>query len=144
MSVEVTCKIEFECCYLVDTELNAHRYQFEVTVNGRQRLQDNGTVIEFETLHHAMKEVAPRNAFLFDTSSNNVGRDIAFIMGQRGVKVVGVGFPLSAENICSHLVYELQDNLNKLNPGVTVTYAALRETPKSYVSWKPDFRFVAN
>jgi 6-pyruvoyl-tetrahydropterin synthase len=138
MSVKVSQVCEFECCYLIDKTLNAHRYKFEVTVECNQRSADNGYVIDFATLLDYMNWVVPKNTFLFDTTTNNIGRDVAFVMGQRGVSIQGVSFTLCAEGICSSISKALQDILDFREPGVTIVSARLRENNTSFVSWQPE------
>lgn len=138
MSSKVTQVCEFECCYLIGTELNAHRYKLEITVMGPQHTEDCGKVIDFSVLLKYMFDVVPDKCFLFDTSSQNIGREVAFILGQRNIKICGCFFTLSAENICNDIVHSLQDILNTKEPGVQIVSARLRETPSSFVSWSID------
>ena len=136
----VTQRVEFECCYLIDKELNAHRYRFEVTVEGNQFRLDKGCLISFESLKKYMKQVVPDKSFLFDSSTYNIGKDIAFIMGSKGVKISSCPYILSAENICSAMSQDLQRLLDSQEPGVTVVSSTLRENTGSFVSWKPSVR----
>ncbi len=138
MASQVTQSCEFECCYLIDRSLNAHRYRIEVTVEGPQREEDYGYVIEFSKLKTYIQSVVPDGSFIFDTVSQNIGRDVAFTLGQRGVSVCGMPFHLCAESLCNYISTTLQDVLNKNEPGVTIVVSKLRENGTSYVSWRPN------
>lgn len=138
MAAQVTQVCEFECCYVVDKQLNAHRYKVEVTVDGPQREEDLGYVIEFSKLSEYLRSILPDKRFIFETVSQNIGREIAFTMGQRGIAIQGYSFILSAENILTGIVQDLQSVLDIKEPGVRVVSAKLRENTSSYVTWKPE------
>ena len=135
MTTKVTTRAEFECCYIFDSILNAHRYRIEITVDGPQRQEDLGSVIEFSKLKKYVMTVVPNNTFIFDATCENAGRDVAFTMGKHGIKIMAVSFVLSAENICNYIVSTLQQILDLNEPGVKITNAKLRENNDSYVSW---------
>lgn len=135
MSIEVSQRVEFECSYIFGTELNAHRYKFEVTVIGPQREEDNGIVIDFKSLKNYMNSVICDHAFLYQSTVENPGKTVAFILARAGVKCVGFPFMINAENMCKYFVQDLQSILNEHEPGVTVVSAKLRETNDSYTSW---------
>lgn len=141
MPSQVTHRMEFECCYLINKDVNAHRYRLEVTVEGPQRFEDFGSVIEFSKLREYVKSVVPDKSFLIDTSTENLGRDVGFMLGTRGVSVRAYSFQLSAENLCSNIGKQLQSILDSEEPGVTVVEVKLRENNDSFASWRPDVRF---
>ena len=144
LASQVTQSCEFECCYLIDKSLNAHRYRLEVTVEGPQREEDYGYVMEFSKLHNYIKSVVPDGMFIFDTSSSNVGRDVAFILGQRGIPVKGLPFALCAESICNYISTSLQSILDHKEPGVNIVVSKLRENSTSYVSWRPAVSYTVS
>lgn len=140
MASEVSQKIRFECCYIVDTDINAHEYQFEATVvNMSGESKSSGRIIDFANLKELMEKIVPNNRFLFDTTNQNLGRDVAFLLGQRGLAITGYAFSLSAENICRYLGDRLQKSLDAHYPGVNVKSVRLRENSSSYATWYPDF-----
>ncbi len=144
MPSRVTQRVEFECCYLLETELNAHRYRFDVTVESDGPRRDKRYIISFQELTDCMKKVVPDKSFLFDTTTYNVGKDIAFILGSKGVKISGCPYMLSAENICSAASQDLQRLLDDKFPGVKIVSSSLKETTGSFVSWRPNVKITAN
>lgn len=134
MAIEVTQRVEFECCYIVNDELNAHRYRFEVTVNGPQREQDMGAVIDFRQLRNYMDTVCFDRKFLYSSQDmNTVVVGVANALPDKFKE--RVDFLLSAENICKELVNRIQFILDRIEPGVTVISAKLRENSESFASW---------
>ena len=134
-TMEVTKRIEFECCYIQNHQIEAHRCKLEVTVEGPQRFEDFGRVITYENLQKYMKELTPHKTFLYcwkDTDSLAV----AHAFGSAGCEVLPFEFEISAENLCSYFVKSLQDILDKKEPGITILEMKLREDNHSYVSWK--------
>lgn len=134
MAIEVTQRVEFECCYIANQELNAHRYRFEATVIGPQREQDMGAVIDFHQLQRYMRGVSYDKKFLY--SSQDMDRVVMGVVNALPDKFKErVEFQLSAENICKDMVSRLQFALDRVEPGVTVIGAKLRENTDSFASW---------
>ena len=134
MSIEVTQRVEFECCYIANHELNAHRYKFEATVKGPQREHDFGTVIDFRNLRNHMQSVVWDKKFLYNKyDRDTIVKKVVSDLPDEFLAETDVD--LSAENICKLLVSRLQKVLDFQDPGVTVISAKLRETSDSFASW---------
>lgn len=137
MNMEVTKRIEFECCYIHENDIEAHRCKLEVTVEGPQRFNDFGRVISYEELTRYMRNVVPDRSFLYwnmDVASSRVGA--AFM--DAGCRVQEYNFPISAENLCKYLADALQELLDTFEPGIRIIDLKLREDNNSYVSWRRD------
>lgn len=133
--MEVTKRVEFECCYICDRHIEAHHCKLEVTVEGPQRFNDFGRVIKYEDLTRYMKYVVPDKSFIFcDTDPDGVLVSKAFI--DVGCTALGYEFEISAENLCKHFADTLQDLFDKKEPGIQIIDLKLREDNNSFVSWK--------
>lgn len=135
MQMEVTKRIEFECCYIYNKQVEAHRCKLEVTVEGPQRYYDLGRVITYEELSNYMKDVVPNHSFLYHDEDMK-SMMVALAFQQAGCKVTEYPFPISAENLCSHIAESLQTILDSKEPGIRILDLKLREDNNSYVSWK--------
>lgn len=138
MGCEISQRVRFECCYLVDSEINAHEYQFEATVKNVGEPSASGRVLNFADLKDLIEKIVPSNRFLFDTTSQNVGREVAFIIGQRGVPVSGYPFKLSAENLCRYFGERLSSSLEAHFSSIRVVAVKLRENSNSFATWTPN------
>lgn len=137
MNMEVTKRVEFECCYIYNQQIEAHHCKLEVTVEGPQRFHDSGTVIAYEDLSRYMRHLVPHKAFLYwdkDTDGIHVSRAFA----DAGCRVESYSFPISAENLCSYFATTLQSTFDVKEPGIRILDLKLREDNNSYVSWKRD------
>ena len=135
MNMEVTKRVEFECCYLYNKQIEAHNCKLEVTVEGPQRFNDFGRVISYEDLTRYMKYVVPDKTFLY-SSDDYDGNHVAIALLDVGCRTGEYEFPISAENLCKHFADTLQDLLDKKEPGLRIIDLKLREDNNSYVSWK--------
>ena len=136
MNMEVTKRIDFNCCYIQNHQIEAHNCKLEVTVVGPQRFNDLGRVITYEDLTKYMKEVVPDKAFLFFMSDES-GVIVANAFKKAGCRIVGCDFEISAENVCSYCASELQDQFDTFEPGIKIIDMKFREDNNSFVSWKP-------
>ena len=135
MNMEVTKRVDFECCYLYNKQIEAHNCKLEVTVEGPQRFNDFGRVITYEDLTRYMKYVVPDKAFLY-SSDDCDGNHVASAFLDVGCRTYSYDFQISAENLCKHFADTLQDLLDKKEPGIRILDLKLREDNNSYVSWK--------
>lgn len=134
MNMEVTKRVEFECCYIYDRHIEAHHCKLEVTVEGPQRFNDFGRVISYEDLTRYMKYVVPDRAFIYcDADLDSVKVSNAFL--DAGCTTMSYDFQISAENLCKHFADTLQDLFDKKEPGIRIIDLKLREDNNSYVSW---------
>lgn len=134
-TMEVTKRIEFECCYIYNQQIEAHHCKLEVTVEGPQRFNDQGRVIAYEDLTRYMKTVVPHKSFLYwdkDIDSINVSRAFA----EAGCRVEQYNFPISAENMCKNFADKLQQIFDIKEPGISIIDLKFREDNNSFVSWK--------
>ncbi len=137
MDMQVTQRVEFECCYLQPDKLNAHRYKVEATVVAPQRYQDKGQVIEFSELRRIMKSCTPNDTFLYcSEEAGNIGSDIAVVLRRANYLTCCLSTAVTAESICEHIATMLQDKLIFEYPGVVVKEVKLRETADSFVVWQ--------
>ena len=135
MSATVSYRTEFECSYLQNLELHSHRYRIEVTVDGEQRSEDRGKIIEFSLLARMVKQIVFDGFFLFGTDVLPDERVVIDAMRQVGVKTWPCAYPLSVENFCSDIASRLQILLNIEATGVSVKEIKLRETNDSFATW---------
>lgn len=143
MSLTVTQRVEFECGYLIELngqkQVQSHRYNLEVTVSGNQRFEDNGYVIEFETLKKILKSCVPNNKFLFTKNQDYTlpgERNIADIFDLFGYLSEQVNFRPTCENLLIWITDRIQDILDIREPGVRIENAKLRESSTSYAERK--------
>lgn len=135
MKATVTYRTEFEASYLQNSELHSHRYRVEVTVDGPQRHQDKGKVIEFKHLAQYVNQVVYDKYFLYGTDILPAERAVIDALKEAGVRCWPCTFPLSVENFCIDIADRLQIFLNKFEPGVRVSEVKLRETNDSFATW---------
>lgn len=143
MSLTVTQRVEFECGYLIELngqkQVQSHRYNLEVTVSGNQRFEDNGYVIEFETLKKILKSCVPNSKFIFTKNQDYTlpgERNIADIFDLFGYLSEQVDFRPTCENLLVWITDKIQDILDIREPGVRIENAKLRESPTSYAERK--------
>lgn len=132
--MEVTKRIEFECCYIQDKILEAHHCKLEVTVSGPQRFKDFGRIITYEKLHRYLSKVVPHKSFIYYEDDPD-GSFVASAFKSVGCKVIGYDFDISAENLCKHFAEMLQEVFNTLEPGIIINDMKFREDNNSYVCW---------
>lgn len=136
MDMQVTQRVEFECCYLQPSRLNAHRYKVEATVFAPQRYHDTGQVIEFSELRRIMKACVPDNTFLYCADDpEDISSDVAIVLIRANYPTRRLSSPITAESLCEHIATTLQDRLTFEYPGVIVQEVKLRETADSFVVW---------
>ena len=134
MTMEVTQRVEFECCYIFNGEIESHRCKMEVTVEGPQRYQDHGVVITYDSLRKYMLSVVPNKSFLYSIEDvDGVRVNKAFT--DAGCRTQGYNFPLSSENLCKHFAETLQALFDTAEPGIVILNMKLREDNNSFVSW---------
>lgn len=137
MDMQVTQRVEFECCYLQPDRLNAHRYKVEATVFAPQRYHDTGQVIEFSELRRIMRTCVPDNAFVYCAGdTGGISSDIAVVLKRANYPTWCLSTLVTAESLCEHIATTLQDRLTFEYPGVTVQEVKLRETTDSFVVWR--------
>lgn len=135
MSATVSYRTEFECSYIQEMELHSHRYRLEVTVDGPQRLEDFGRVIDFKTLARYVRQVTYDKCFLYSSNSSDLVRRVMEAVEACEVPVKSFVSDLSVEYFCSDIAQNLQGLLNKHEPGVRVIEVKLRETNDSFATW---------
>ena len=138
--MRVTQGINFECCYISDHKLNAHRYRAEVTVSGEQRYLDTGFVLEFDKFKKYLREVVPDGKFILakygysgDVDEANV-RDVGVAMAKCGIMTQEFT-EASCEVMCEEIAHKLQQEFYLREPGIVVEEVKLRETPDSFAVW---------
>lgn len=135
--LQVTQRLEFSCCYLRDTELNAHRYRLEVTVESPTNVVASGVVMDFQTLKRYMQALVFDETFLFsrtDLSKSNL-KSAYEAFNLEGVKTELVDFDLCAESLCTYFALTLQRTFDEHKLGVNVVDVKLRENNDSYANW---------
>ena len=135
MSATVSYRYEFEAAYVQNKQLNAHRYRIEVTVDGPQRYMDHSQIIDYRTLAEYVRSVCPNNQFLLGSDSTLSERELADCMRKCGVSVSNRSHPLTIESFCESIANELQDILDRHDPGVRAIEIKLRETNDSFATW---------
>lgn len=135
MNATVSYRCEFEACYIQESELHAHRYRVEVTVDGPQRYQDYKQVIDYRTLAKFVHDVCPDKKYMVGANSTEEEFAVADAMKACGVAITYRPHPLTIESLCESLADELQDTLYRNEPGVRVVEIKLRETNDSFATW---------
>lgn len=135
MGATVSYRTEFEASYLQNCELHSHRYRVEVTVDGPQRHENKGKVIEFKHLADYVNQVCYDGYFLYGTDVLPAERPVIDALNNAKVKTWPCSFPLSVENFCIDIADRLQLLLNRFDPGVRVLEVKLRETNDSFATW---------
>lgn len=135
MSTTVSYRTEFESCYIQRGELHAHRYRLEVTVDGPQRLEDYGRVIDFQKLASFVNRIKFDKTYLYSTHQTFQEKTLTDAM--KGLEIPVLAFPgeLSVEAFCAKIAEDLQDVLDQHTPGVRVIEVKLRETNDSFATW---------
>ena len=139
-NMTVSYRTEFESCYVQSNELHAHRYRIELTVDGPQRYEDTGRVIDFSDLSRYLKAAVPDKKYLHHVSGglNNDSRcesNIASAMKAYGIGVWLFDEPISVELLCTSIRDRVQCILDAEQPGVRVIEVKLRETTESFATW---------
>lgn len=133
----ITQKREFECCYISETGLNAHRYRIDVTVSGNQRYVDTGQVISFEQLSEYIRMAVPDKYWVYgEASSLDILNVVAAI---KTCKIPTWSLPVvsvSCEKLCERIASKLQLMLDQFEPGVIVEQVKLVENSTSYALWR--------
>lgn len=135
MAATVSYRCEFEACYIQDSELHAHRYKIEVTVDSPEMYKNMGQVIDYRALAELVKSVCPDKHFLIGTDSAQEEIAVAECMKTCGVPVNYRSHRLTIESFCESMACELQDLLNRHHPCVRVIEIKLRETNDSLATW---------
>ena len=135
MSATVSYRYEFEGAYVQNKQLNAHRYRIEVTVDGPQRYIDTKQIIDYRTLAQYVKAACPQDQFYIGSDSTPEEFELSEAMKKCGVGVSYRSHPLTIESFCESIANELQDTLNRHEPGVRVIEVKLRETNDSFATW---------
>lgn len=135
MGATVSYRTEFESSYLQNCQLHSHRYRVEVTVDGPQRHENKGKVIEFSHLAQYVNQICYGGYFLYGTDILPMERLVIDALKAADVHVWGLPFSLSVENFCIDIADRLQILLNKFEPGVRVLEVKLRETSDSFATW---------
>ena len=135
MSATISYRCEFESCYVQNSELHAHRYKLEVTVDGPELYKNTGQIIDYKILAKHVKSVCPEGAFLLGSDSLPEEQAVAVCLKVCHVPVMERPHKLTIESLCESLSCELQDVLNRHAPGVRVIEVKLRETNDSYATW---------
>lgn len=141
---QITQRADFECSYILPLfnryELHSHRYRIEVTVEGPQRLEDFGMVLEFDRFKSILNTILPNRSFIyqageigdcFDVHLNRVVSEL----NRLNIRLYSVPMAPTVENLCSHFASELQSVLDSQEPGVRVVNLKLRESTDSFASW---------
>ena len=95
MGATVSYRTEFESSYLQNFELHSHRYRVEVTVDGPQRHQNKGKVIEFSHLAQYVNEVVYDKYFIYGTDILPDERPVVDALKAANVKCWPCAFSLS-------------------------------------------------
>ena len=135
MRCTVSYRVEFESSYLLESELHSHRYRLEVTVDGPQRLNDHGAVIDFKTLANHVKSVYYDKQFIYGNSQTAEELCVVDLLRRIGVPLHYIDDSLSVENFCIDIATRLQARLDQYDPGVRLIDVKLRETNDSFASW---------
>lgn len=135
MSATLSYRTEFESCYIQDSELHAHRYKIEVTVDGERRYHTTGQIIDYKELATYVKSICPDKTFLTGMDSTPSEQAVAVCMKACSVPVMERPHQLTIESFCESLARELQDLLDRHAFGVRVVEVKLRETNDSYATW---------
>lgn len=135
MIATVSYRTEFESSYLQTNELHSHRYRLEVTVDGPQRFEDHGRVIEFKQLAQYVKQISYDKQYLFGLNQTDNERSVMEAMRLAGVNIHLFTKELSVEMFAADIAERLQLILNTACPGVRVVEVKLRETNDSFATW---------
>lgn len=136
--IVVSTRIEFSCCYIYQESeapsLNSHRYKFEATVEGLQKYEDSGRIIDFQDLTQVCKWSVPDKAFVYNDDRNSLSFEIANTLRSHGLRCVGYPFEFSTEQFINAISLKLISLLAMI-PGVRLLETKLREDSNSFVSW---------
>lgn len=139
MKNEISQRTEFECVYVSDHEINAHRYRLEVTAECPQRTVDGGIILDFKKFKKYLIDLVPDKYYIYslvqDSTYNRDGEELARVFQSLGYLTTAYNFLLSCENLCSYFAMMLQEIFNVREPGVVVTSVKLRENSDSFAAW---------
>lgn len=136
MNAIVSYRCEFESCYIQNSELHAHRYKLEVSVDSPERYKNYGKVIDYKVLAKHVRSICPDGSFLIGSDSTDQEKLVAECIKTCGVNVTYRPHVLTIESLCESLACELQDILNRHEPCVRVIEVKLRETNDSFATWQ--------
>ena len=138
--MRVTQRLEFECCYISNRKLNAHRYRIEVTVSGEDRYLEDGVVIEFTKFREYIQHVVPAGKFVvgkfgYSGESEELAvRDVSRAMANCGILTQEYA-EASCERMCEEIAHQLQQEFYIAEPGLIVEEVKLREDSQSFAVW---------
>ncbi len=130
--VIVTQRIEFECCYITNNVLNAHRYRLEASAASTYDAE-NGASLYFQDFKQAIADAVPDGTYIYNSadSINSTAVKVASLLDSAYIPVVGYPFMITAESLCDQIAADIQHNL----PQYRLVEVKLRETADSFVTW---------
>lgn len=140
--MRVTKEVEFETAHLLPgynggcVNLHGHSYKIQVTVEGPQRDDYFGMVMDFKDLKKAINEIVPDHRFVYG-EGDQISEEIVAVLDKYELKYVKYPFLTTAENMVSYYA-ELIDSYIKNELGyndINVVYVKLWETSTSFAEW---------
>lgn len=130
----VTQRSEFECCYITNQQLNAHRYRVEVSAEVNYNI-DGSITLEFSTFKKLLDSLLPDGSYLYNLNDNidDVSTKIAALLDSIHIPVTGYLFQITAESLCNKIARDLDCELR--NHAVVLKEVKLRENADSFVTW---------
>lgn len=132
----ITQRIEFECCYITNNTLNAHRYKVEASAEVRYDL-DGHVVFDFREFKRILDAIVPDGTYIYNFSDaiDMPSISVAAILDKAQIPVLGYGFQITAESLCNQIAYDFERAIEVDKLPIVLKEIKLRENAESFVTW---------
>lgn len=144
-TVKVIKEATFDCAHMLTghsglcSNLHGHTYKIQVEIEGSllESGSSEGMVIDFSDLKRIINNVIGKfdHAYIYDdTCGGQAELDIAALLVKNNMRVVGLPFRVTAENMAHYFFDTFNDELG--NYYANVSCIRLWETPTSFAEYR--------
>ena len=132
----ITQRVEFECCYITNNVLNAHRYKLEASVDARCPM-DGAVSIDFREFKELLNGIVPDQTYVYYRyeSPDACAVKVADILKASNISVLSCPFVITAEGLCNNIAESLLKVIELRKLPIALRELKLRENNESYVTW---------
>ena len=132
----VTQRLEFECCYITNNILNAHRYKVEVSAEVQYEL-DGHVIFDFSQFKKILEAIVPDGTYIYNKADtiDSPAMAVARTLDQAQIPILGYGFQITAESLCNQIAYDFERAVQCGQLPVVLKEVKLRENAESFVTW---------
>lgn len=143
--MRITRHEEFEVAHVLPghfgacANLHGHTYKIEVTIQGEQKQEEFGMVMDFTHLKNIIKDVIPDHKFVCSNSFDGdaLEYDIVNVLDKHGLEYEMYPFMTTAENMVQYFAHEIEKRIQAMDgySKVEVVEVKLWETTNSYAHY---------